>query len=164
MLRSFCRRQTQARGFTLVEVLVSLAVIAIALFGVMGSIAYGTRHARSGEELGEAVQLARQVLVYIQESSVLDTVEPTEPWFSEDSGLNDATTVRRELDAAPLGGLAIPLVQLERYQRRVVATRLSDNPSDHRYGLARVTVEIFWESKQGWRRLELSGVVSHARP
>lgn len=148
----------------MVEVLISLAVLAIALLGVMSSIAYGTRHSRSGEELTEAVQLARQILVSLQETSALDTTDIGKPWFDENSGLRDAAGVRRELDAAPLGGMAVPAPQLSRYKRRLVTERLSTEAQDHRYGLARVQVEIFWESKVGERRLELSGVISHARP
>jgi hypothetical protein len=144
--------------------MISIALVTIALFGVLGSIAYGTRHSRSGEELTEATQLARQVLVYVQENSILDTVESDEPWLSEDSGLNDAPGVTREMDAAPLGGATFTLAQLERYKRRIVTTRVSTDPLSHRFGLALVTVEISWESKQGRRRVEISGLVSHARP
>ncbi len=146
------------------EVLISLVLLTIALLGVMSSIAYGTRHARSGEELTEAVQLGRQVLVSLQETSALDTTNIGEPWFDEESGLLDATGVRRELDAAPLGGMTLSPQQLSRYKRRLVSERISSDPQDHRYSLARVHVEIFWESKTGERRLDLSGVVSHARP
>lgn len=158
------RGRHKKTAFTLVEVLISIALIAIALLGVMGSIAYGTRHSRSGEELTEAVQQARKILVGIQESSALDITDIGEPWLTEDSGLNDKPGVRRELDAAPLGGVSYDLPQLERYKRRIVTTRVSNDPLDHRYRLARVSVEIFWESKQGNRRLEITGLVSHARP
>lgn len=157
-------REPRHSAFTLAEVLVSIAVLAIAMFGVMGSIAYGTRHSRSGEELTEAVQQARQILVSMQEMSVLDITDIGEPWPKPESGLNDEPGVRRELDAAPLGGLTVSLPQLERYQRRIVTTRLSSDPLDHRFHLASVAVEIFWESKQGHRRLELTGLVRHARP
>ena len=112
----------------------------------------------------EAVQQARQLLVAIQEASVIDTTDIGKPWLSANSGLNDRPGVHRELDAPPLGGIAAGLPQLERYKRRVVATRVSDDPQDHRFRLASVTVEIFWESKQGERHLELTGLVSHARP
>lgn len=158
------RDEGRRSAFTLAEVLVSIAVLAIALFGVMGAIAFGTRHSRSGEELTEAVQQARRILVAIQETSAVDVTDIGEPWLTSTSGLNDEAGVRRELDDAPLGGTSFPLPQLERYQRRIVTTRVSEDPSDHRYLLANVKVEIFWESKQGERHLQLAGLVSHARP
>ncbi len=140
-------------GFSLAEVLISIGLLAIALFGVMGSIAYGTRHSRSGEELTEATHLARAILVHIQEASLVDTTEIGETWLTKDSGLNDEDLVRRQLDEAPLGGFEFDLRQ-----------RASDDPLNHRYRMARVKVEVFWESKQGHRKAELIGLVSHARP
>lgn len=130
----------------------------------MGSIAYGTRHARSGEELTEAVHLARSILVHIQETTLLDTLEPDEAWPGDDSGLDDEPETRRQLDAAPLGGLDFTLSQLERYRRRITSERASEETASHRYQLARVTVYIYWESKQGQRQTEITGMVSHARP
>lgn len=164
MALKIAHQRSKRTAFTLAEVLVSIALLAIALFGVMGSIAYGTRHSRSGEELTEAVQLARQVLVAMQETSVVDTTDIGQPWLRAESGLNDEPGIRRELDAAPLGGISFSLEQMERYQRRIVTTRVSNDPLDHRFHLANATVEIFWESKQGRRRLELAGLVTHARP
>lgn len=76
----------------------------------------------------------------------------------------DKEEVRREVDAAPLGNLVLPAELLSRYKRRIVTQRLSNDSKDHRYRLARAQVEIFWESKVGQRRLELTGVISHARP
>lgn len=151
-------------GFSLAEVLISIGLLAIALFGVMGSIAYGTRHSRSGEELTEAIHLARGILVHIQEASLVDTTEIGETWLTKDSGLNDEDLVRRQLDEAPLGGFEFDLRQLERYHRHITTERASDDPLNHRYRMARVKVEVFWESKQGHRKAELLGLVSHARP
>lgn len=146
------------------EVLISIALLAIALFGVLGSIAYGTRHSSSGEELTEATQIARQLLVAIQETTAIDNTDVGEPWLKPEGGLNDALGIRRPLDAAPLGFATFSSTQLGRYSRRIVATRASEQAADHRYRLARVRVEIFWESKHGERQLQMTGVVTHARP
>lgn len=152
------------RGFSLVEVLISIALLAVALLGVMGSIAYGTRHSGSGAELSEAVHLARTVLVHIQEAGLVDTTELDEAWPTTDSGLNDEIDMRRPIDEAPFGGLEFTLPQLQRYQRRIVSERSSEEPLDHRYRLATVTVHLYWQSPQGERTVHLTGLVSHARP
>lgn len=157
-------RRSRRPAFTLMEVLVSIALLAIALFGVLGSIAYGTRHSATGEELTEASHIARQLLVAMQETTAIDRTDITERWLKPNSGLNDAGDVRRTLDAAPLGGVTFTTTQLGRYTRRIVTTRTSEQPSDHRYGLANVTVEIFWLSKHGPTQLRMTGVVTHARP
>ncbi|MCA9777383.1 MAG: type II secretion system protein [Candidatus Eremiobacteraeota bacterium] len=154
----------RSRAFTLVEVIVSIALIAIALLGVMGSIAYGTRHSGSGEELTEATHIARSYLSYIQEATLIDTIEPnTGEWLTEASGINDPDEGLRPLDDPPFGGLEFTGPQISRYRRRIRSQRVSEDNSDHRYGLARVQVTIFWESKQGERNVLLTGLVSTAR-
>ena len=154
----------RSRAFTLVEVIVSLTLIAIALLGVMGAIAYGPRHSGSGEELTEATHIARSYLSYIQEATLIDSIEPnTGQWLSEGSGLNDADEGLRPLDDPPFGGLDFTGPQLERYRRRIRSQRVSDDVADHRFRLARVQVTIFWESKQGERNVLLTGLVSISR-
>lgn len=154
----------RSRAFTLVEVIVSLTLIAIALLGVMGAIAYGTRHSGSGEELTEATHIARSYLSYIQEATLIDSIEPNSgEWLTEASGLNDEDEGLRPLDDPPFGGLDFTGAQLERYRRRIRSQRVSDDVADHRFRLARVQVTIFWESKQGERNVLLTGLVSISR-
>jgi prepilin-type N-terminal cleavage/methylation domain-containing protein len=153
----------KSRGFTLIEVMVSIMLIAIALLGVMGSIAYGTKHSGSGEELTEATHIAKSYLAYMQESTLLDTIEPTEEWLTVDSGVNDPVEGLRPLDDAPFGGLDFAPHQIERYRRRIRCQRVSDDSADHRYNLARVQVTLFWESKQGERNVVLTSLVSISR-
>ncbi len=153
----------RVRGFTLVEVLVSITLLAIALLGVMGSIAYGTRHSTSGEQLSEATHLARSILSYVQEATLLDTVELAQPWPTNGSGLNDDDTTFRQLDDPPLGGLRFENTQLERFRRRIRSKRVTDDSGNYRYKLARVQVSVFWSSKQGERNVSMTGLVSISR-
>lgn len=161
-------QRMRSRGFTLVEVIVSLTLISIALLGVMGAIAYGTKHSGSGEELTEATHIARAYLSYIQEATLLDTAPAgTDGWIDEvSSGLNDPVEGLRPLDDSPFGagsGLDFRPAQIEKYRRRIRSQRVSDDLADHRFNLARVQVTIFWESKQGERNVLLTGLVSTNR-
>ena len=153
----------KSRAFTLIEVLVSLALIAIAVLGVMGSIAYGTKHSRSGEQLSEASHLGRSILTYIQETTILDTVQLSEPWPTEDSGLNDNESTFRQLDEVPLGAMRFEPQHLETFRRRIQSQRVNEDPQNYRYKLGRVKVSIFWSSKQGERSVDLTGLVTIAR-
>ena len=153
------------RGFTLVEVMVSISLIAIALLGVMGAIAYGTKHSGSGEELTEATHIARAYLSYIQEATLIDDIEATcGEWLTVDSGINDPDEGLRPLDDPPFGdALDFTPRQIERYRRRIRCQRVVDDPVDPRFHLARVQVTIFWTSKQGERNVFLTGLVSISR-
>lgn len=147
------------RAFTLVEVLISITLIAIAMLGVMGAISYGTKHSGSGEQLSEATHLARSLMTYLEETTLLDTVEPGEPWPTEHSGVADQPSIFRQLDDAPFGGMRFTTSQLERFRRRVQSQRVSMEPLNYRYGLARVKVSVFWSSKQGERQVDMVGLV-----
>lgn len=153
----------RVRGFTLVEVMVSIALLAIALLGVMGSIAYGTRNSSSGAELSEASHLARSILSYVQEATLFDSVETDLEWPTNGSGLADDETTFRQLDDAPLGGDLFEPIQLERYRRRIQSRRVMDDPQNYRYNLALVKVSIFWTAKERERNVQMSGLVSISR-
>ena len=153
----------KSRAFTLVEVLISISLIAIALLGVMGSIAYGTKHSTSGEQLSEASHLGRSILTYLQETTQLDSTDIGEEWLTPESGLNDSPSTFRQLDEAPLGGMNFETTQLARYRRRIMSQRVSTEPLNYRYNLARVRVSIFWSSKQGERQVDMTGLVTISR-
>lgn len=163
-----------SQGFTLAEILVSTLLLAIALLGVMGSIAYGTKHARSGEELAEATYIARALMSTLQEGSWIDVLSVEDGWPGPDSGINDEPGEYRAIDEEPFGavesGGSTPQVgvfqseQAARYWRRITVERVSDNPLNHRYRLARATVEVMWDGKTGTRSVTLVGLISHAVP
>lgn len=151
------------RGFTLVEVLIAIALIAIALLGVLGSIAYGTKNAGHGADLSEGTHLARSILNYIEENTLLDTIEVDRPWPSQESGVCDTAETFRQLDAAPLGGMLLRPEQIERFRRRIETQRVVNDPLNYRYKLAKVRVSVFWSSKQGERHVTMTGLVSISR-
>lgn len=151
-------------GFTLVEVMISIALLAVALLGVMGSIAYGTRNSTSGEELSEASHLARSILTYVQEATLIDSIETELAWPSNGSGLADDDSTFRQLDDPPIGnGLRFEPIQLEKFRRRIQSRRVSNDSQNYRYKLAQVSVTIFWTAKDRERKVEMSGLVSVSR-
>lgn len=141
----------------------AITLLAIALLGVMGSIAYGTKNSGYGADLSEGTHLARSILNYIQETSLLDTLQIDRPWPNEESGLNDSASTFRQIDAAPLGGMLFQKEQKERFRRRIESQRVNDDPLNYRYKLAKVRVSVFWTTKQGERNVVLTGLVSITR-
>ncbi len=149
-------------------------LLAIALLGVMGSIAYGTKHARSGEELAEATYIARALMSSLQEGSWIDILSEDGEWPGPESGINDEPDRYRAISEEPFGAIdpdgptpqvgVFPSEQAARYWRRITVARVSDNPHNHRYRLARATVEVIWDGKTGSRSVILVGLISHAVP
>lgn len=60
------RRRAPARGFTLLEVMVALAVIAFALVGLLGLQARNVKMIARGQNLTRATLLARELISQIQ--------------------------------------------------------------------------------------------------
>lgn len=146
------------RGYSLAEVLIAIAVLSIGVAGVTASVVYGTRHADAGARLSESTEIARMLFEELQASTLIDTVQPGQPWPGPDSGLADGVGARVELGAAPFGALNFPPSYRATFKRRVTVEPLADEPR-----LARVTIEIFWSDPNGEHRTEFFGVTRHAR-
>ncbi|MFA5508748.1 MAG: prepilin-type N-terminal cleavage/methylation domain-containing protein [Vulcanimicrobiota bacterium] len=150
-------------GFSLAEVMIAILVIVIGLAGVTAALVYGIRNSTRGKYISESTQLARTYLEYTQNTGLLDSSSPGEPWPTSESGINDAPQDRSLLNAPPFGGLSFIPDRVEKYRRNIRVERLADDPDNHRYNLARVTVNIYWNDTQGEHRSELTGVVRHVR-
>lgn len=153
----------RTRGFSLAEVMIAILVIVIGLAGVTAALVYGIRNSTRGKYISESTQLARTILEYTQNTGLVDSASPGEPWPTSESGVNDEAPERRFLNAPPLGGLSFLPERVEQYRRNISVRRLSDDPNNHRYNLARVTVNVYWNDTQGEHRSEVVGVVRHAR-
>lgn len=151
-------------GFSLAEVMIAILVIVIGLAGVTAALVYGVRNSTRGKYISDSTQIARTILEYVQATDLVSLVEsPQEPWPTEESKINDLETARRILNEEPLAGLPVNPVWVEKYRRNIKVERLSDDPDDHRYQLARVTVTVYWKDQHGEHNSKLVGVVRHAR-
>jgi prepilin-type N-terminal cleavage/methylation domain-containing protein len=155
--------KTRKKAFSLAEVMIAILVIVIGLAGVTAALVYGIRNSTRGKYISESTQIARTILEYTQAIGLVDTVSPGEPFPDVDSGINDTPSARKVLNESPFGGLAFLPARVEQYRRNVTVERVSDDPSNHRYNLAKVTVAVFWNDSQGEHKSEVVGVVRHAR-
>lgn len=156
----------KSRGFSLAEVLIAILVVAIGLAGVTSALVYGIQNSKRGKEVSESSQLARTFFEYMQQTSVIDTAGITAPdgWPDSESGINDGPQARRLLNEAPFGAVSFVPERVSRYKRNISLERLSDDPSSHRYKLARVTVRVYWEDDSGDHNSKVTGVIEYERP
>ncbi|MBI3927151.1 MAG: prepilin-type N-terminal cleavage/methylation domain-containing protein [Armatimonadetes bacterium] len=132
-------------GFSLIEILIAVAVLAIGILGTYSSFAWGTLSAHYGSEVSEATMYARQLMEIIRSQNLAFQDAPDLPDAA--SGLNDNPTDRVALNAVPHGSFGV-LPADTRFTRNIRVERLSSNVNDHRYNIFRVTVTIYW-NRQG---------------
>lgn len=144
------------RGFSLMEILVAVGVLAIGLLTLVGAVAYGLSVASEGEKHHQAVEHARR-LIALTRARDLPYTQPTVP-PGPTSGINDAPSVRRPLGAPPFAGDGFP--PDAGFERNI---RLDwDYPGYRADRLVKVTVTLYWQSKGRERSLTLTGV--HKQP
>ncbi|MBX3168528.1 MAG: prepilin-type N-terminal cleavage/methylation domain-containing protein [Candidatus Eremiobacteraeota bacterium] len=166
-------------GFTLAEVLVSIAVLTIAISGVLAALAYDAFSAEQGGNYTYALNYSRRVLDLLQ-SNQLDPLTPgfmgTTLADPNTPGPNDNVNWR-DLDNGLLqGGAVINLwgapgsverqrfdIEKNRYGVNLVARRLKktvtvgDVATNYQNQLVELTVTTRWKARRGFRFVRLRG-------
>jgi len=140
-----CCAPRASLGFTLSEVLISIAVISIALLGLMASMLFGTRGAEHARRVTEASNYAREIIEIISVRNVCNN-----------SAVNDTSPV--DLNAGNYNGTwgTLPNFQVAPYKRKVTVSEVSSSGSVVLY---QIRVVISWNSPGSGaaRNLELLG-------
>lgn len=127
------------RGFSLLEVLFAIAILAVGILAIVSAIAFGLRGGQQGARVTEAGGYVRRL---IDESRArnLPFVAP----------INDAAAARVPLEAAPFGG-ANGMPPNTRMTRNITMTPLkaakTGAADDYLADLAEVRVRVFWQEK-----------------
>ncbi len=171
------RRRTL--GFSITEVLISIAVLAISITGVLAALAYDAFSAEQSGAYTFAVNYSRRILDLMQSGQI----DPTAPGFitattpaAVDSNPGNDGTNWRDLDDGLLnGGGAINLwgapgsVERQRFdieklkygvnlaQQRVQPTKTSGSPNNYKNLLMELTVTTRWRVRRGFRSVQLRG-------
>ncbi|MBS2038892.1 type II secretion system protein [bacterium] len=145
------------RGFTILEITFSVAILSIVLLGSLASVHYGMKSQQYGRNMSEAGSYASRLLeIMAEENRAFSTVSM--PVSS--SGYQDAPSARQQLDAAPFNGSSYGLPANSRFRRNisVIACRAAGE-SGTQYGwkddLRQVTVSIYWYENQKERSVSL---------
>lgn len=142
LLPSF--KRTNFRGFSLLELLISLPSLAIAALGVLSVITFGTVAGDTAGEFTQATQLGRELTEHIRSDRF--RFDPFSPQAElEQSGLVDADlSLRQNIFAPPFDDLPIAAATEEaRFKRNVQITPVEPNR------LARIQVRVYYHGRKG---------------
>lgn len=144
------------RGFSLIEVMVAVGVLAVGILGVFACFAFGMRAEELADRKTQATYRARQLVDLIRTRNLpfLGVCPPP-----TSSGLNDPPGQKRPLNDPPF---ANDFASDTGFSRSIRIERVSNNPADYAYDMVRVRVVLYWNQKGTDRELELE--VLHRRP
>lgn len=158
------------RGFSLIEVLIAMFVIAVSLLGVMSALFWGTQHSDSGKVMTEASNLARTITEGIRIQGLANLLPPE---------LDDAPAVRKAIDDPPLQSVVTTYLssikgqtgtntentqsEVSRFRRNISVERLTGGDT-HSSGLATLTVRIYWDEKGAERRAIVETIIPVSPP
>lgn len=156
-------------GFSLVEVLIAIGVVATGILALLAVFITGTRSNEHGEDLSRATFYARKVLEIVRSESLAYVAEPTIP-PPVGSGLNDNAATWRALDAAPVQFSQIRTrntngsldVRDNKFERNIQMRRAGTSAADYNYNLVIIDVKIRWKSIKsgsGHRQVKVSSIV-----
>ncbi len=156
-------RNSKRKAFSLIEVMISIVIIAIALAGVTSALVYGVKHSQTGREVSDSTQLARSLFEYMQVTGQIDSLGPGD-WPDDTTGINDDPEERRLLNSSPFGGMDIRPDLIARYRRNISIERMSNDPNSHEHLLARVVVRVYWKESEKFEHFsEITGIIRHQR-
>lgn len=171
--KSHRKRLKRRLGFSLIEVLVAIGVVATGILALLAVFITGTRSNEHGEDLSRATFYARKVLEIIRSESLAYIAEPTIPPPTS-SGVNDGANTWRALNAAPVHFSQIRAlndkgtvdVRDDKFERNIRMRRASNVAADYNYRLVIVDVTIRWKSIKsnvkggsGHRQVKMSSIV-----
>ena len=148
-------RRARRRGFSLIEVLFAIGVMAVGLLGLFAVFITGTRANAFGKHTAEATNHARQVLEIIRSRGLAFKTGSMPP--NSSSGFNDGTT-QKALNATPPLEMSM-LPNTTQFKRNIVTRRASNVPAAYNYDLLECTVTISWEERGTPRSVEVTSLL-----
>lgn len=136
----------KAMGFSLIEVMITVVVVAIALLGLLSAFAYGMKADENAHRRSEATNHARFILGQVRrDASVM------QDWTSNSlpAAFLMADADRDRLDAAPLAGLPAN----SNTTRNIQVTR--GVGAGHLSNLARVQVRVYYSIRGNEKSVEV---------
>lgn len=141
-------RRNRRSGFSLVEVVFSIAVLSVVLLGSIASVHYGYQSQIHGKVESDGAAYASRLMELMLEQNLAFTYAALPP---ASSGFNDVASDRRNLNDAPFSSTFYNLGEpnAARFRRNItVNSTRSSSESGSTYGwkddLRQVTVTVYW--------------------
>ncbi|MBI3925985.1 MAG: prepilin-type N-terminal cleavage/methylation domain-containing protein [Armatimonadetes bacterium] len=142
-------RFRRSAAFSLIEIMITLAVVSMALLGLLGALTFGLRASDHAESMTQATNTAREIIGVIRDSEIAwdDPLDPA---------LDDAENVRRGLTdgPAPLDTLQLPAPTST--MRRNIQVVRGIGPDPEMADIARIRVRVFWTVRGHEKSVELT--------
>lgn len=150
-------RRRRRVGYSLIEILMAVFVLAVALLGTVAALHYSVRGSLHGSLYTEASSHARAIMeVMLSENrAFLSASLP-----AATSGINDAAGVTRPLNEAPFAQTEYRFPNLSRFRRSIWVQEvrsLNDSVAARawRSDLRQITVTVYWNEASRQRSVQL---------
>lgn len=152
-------RMRSRKGFSLIEILIAIVVLAIGIMGVLGALAYGVKAGEYSSRTTKATNLSRRLLerLLVDQAWTGGVLKGNEPHFDP----QDQSTWT-PVDASPYNNLFMDAGDRNQYYREITYTapgvatpglnvvdKVVTGSSWENERLARITVNIHYFDKNG---------------
>ncbi|MEW6280563.1 MAG: prepilin-type N-terminal cleavage/methylation domain-containing protein [Candidatus Eremiobacterota bacterium] len=124
------RSASPCRGFSIIEMLISVLILTIGMLGVIGALTFGLRASSVSGTTSDAVNYSRQIIETIRVQNL--------DWGGVIT--SDPASARTDLNAPPFASLP----SNTNLRRNIQFSRVSGNPSDYEYNLYQIRVSVYW--------------------
>jgi prepilin-type N-terminal cleavage/methylation domain-containing protein len=149
-------------GFSLIEVIIALALMGGVLLSIAGLFAYASKQVRSGRSSSEALAVGRQILEEMNDWSFNQTWQLFDPsgtfavnTYTVDTDTNNTAfcTRWRTLLESKLGASARATIRIDSLAKTGTPPNLNASPRN-----VRVTVTVFWNEMARARNVAIGTV------
>ncbi len=147
----------KGRGFSLLELLITVGVVSLGLLGLVSVLAYGVKASRSSEMSSLAMGHSIHLIELIRSRNLGFSSGAVPP--SGYSGLNDLPHERRALDAWPFQS---DFEADSAFQRCLSIRRVGDDAEEYDHEVLLIRAEVFWSENNEERSVSFEAL--HTRP